>query len=111
MQFKEVIGQKLLKEQLTRGVRENRISHAQLFLGAEGSGNLAMAIAYAQYLVCESPTETDSCGKCPACIKMNKLGHPDVTYSYPIAASKSKDTSDKPKCSDFAADWQSGVLS
>jgi DNA polymerase-3 subunit delta' len=107
MQFKDVIGQQAVKQQLIRTAKENRISHAQLFLGAEGSGNLALAAAYAQYLVCESPNETDSCGKCSACIKMNKLAHPDVSFSYPVAP---KEKMSKPKSSDFADEWRSAVL-
>jgi DNA polymerase III subunit delta' len=106
MQFKDVIGQEALKKQLARTAKENRVSHAQLFLGSEGSGNLALAIAYAQFLVCENAGE-DSCGTCPACIKMNKLSHPDVTFSYPVA---SKDKISKPKSSDFAEEWRTAVL-
>jgi DNA polymerase-3 subunit delta' len=107
VQFKDVIGQEPVKKQLLHAVKENRISHAQLFLGPEGSGNLALAVAYAQYLVCENPSGADSCSKCPACIKMAKLSHPDVTFSYPVA---SKDKISKPKCSDFAEDWRNAVL-
>ncbi|MBA3972176.1 MAG: hypothetical protein H0X46_08535, partial [Bacteroidetes bacterium] len=41
MQFKEIIGQQAIKERLVRSVKEGRISHAQLFLGPQGSGSLA----------------------------------------------------------------------
>ncbi len=53
MQFESVIGQKDTKEQLVQLVRQNRLSHALLFLGKEGSGALALALAFAQYIVCE----------------------------------------------------------
>ncbi|MCK5169038.1 MAG: DNA polymerase III subunit delta, partial [Bacteroidales bacterium] len=62
MQFKEVIGHNKIKEKLINTVKGNRVSHAQLFLGSEGSGNLALAIAYAQYVSCENKQENDSCG-------------------------------------------------
>jgi DNA polymerase III subunit delta' len=107
MQFKEVIGQESVKKQLARTVKENRVCHAQLFLGAEGSGNLALAIAYAQYLVCENPSEHDSCGMCPACIKMKKLSHSDVTFTYPVAP---RDKINKPKSNDFAEDWRNALM-
>jgi DNA polymerase-3 subunit delta' len=107
MQFKEVVGQDNVKRQLIHAAKENRISHAQLFLGSEGSGNLSLAIAYSQYLVCENKTETDSCGKCPACIKMNKLAHPDVTFSYPVAP---RDKISKPKSSDFFDEWRNAII-
>ena len=53
MQFSKVIGQKDLKTQLTQLVQQNRLSHALLFLGKEGSGALSLARAFAQYTVCE----------------------------------------------------------
>src|SRR5689334_10249555 len=101
MHFKDVIGHAGVKQRLIKLVKENRVSHALLFLGSEGSGNLALAIAFAQYLVCEkagsrksgdaalfsdlpiADAMSDSCGECAACLKMQKLVHPDVTFSYP----------------------------
>jgi DNA polymerase-3 subunit delta' len=107
MQFQQVIGQQKIKQRLISGVKENRVSHAQLFLGPEGSGNLAIAIAYAQYLVCEKPGDTDSCGQCSACIKMNKLVHPDVSFSYPVAP---REKISKPKSVDFVEEWRKSVI-
>ena len=45
MQFKHIAGQAAVKQRLINTVNENRVSHAQLFLGPEGSGSLALAIA------------------------------------------------------------------
>ena len=53
MLFSQVIGQKETKEQLVHMVQQNRLSHALLFLGKEGSGALSLAFAMAQYMVCE----------------------------------------------------------
>jgi DNA polymerase-3 subunit delta' len=53
MQFKQIINQQQVKQQLIELVQHNRLSHALLFLGKEGSGALPLAIAFAQYLVCE----------------------------------------------------------
>jgi len=53
MFFKDIIGQTFLKSHLVDMVRNNRISHALLFLGKEGSGALPLAIAFAQFIVCE----------------------------------------------------------
>ena len=53
MQFKNITGQKETKEQLVQMVQHNRLSHALLFLGKEGSGALSLAMAFAQYIVCE----------------------------------------------------------
>ncbi|MDP4185855.1 MAG: RuvB-like domain-containing protein, partial [Bacteroidota bacterium] len=55
MFFKEIVGQEDIKHRLIRSVKEQRISHAQLLAGPEGSGKLALAIAYAQYISCRNP--------------------------------------------------------
>ena len=90
MQFKEIVGQDAVKQRLLNTFRENRVSHAQLFLGPEGSGSLALAVAYAQYLSCEDKQSDDSCGVCSSCRKYQKLLHPDLHFSYPFFA-KHKD--------------------
>lgn len=101
MQFCNIKGHEELKEQLIATVGNNRISHAQLFIGPEGSGSLALAIAYAQYIACENKAEKDSCGICASCQKFNKLIHPDLHFSYPFIAS-GKDS----KASDFIVSWR-----
>lgn len=93
MLFHEIIGQQAVKERLIRSVKEGRISHAQLFLGPEGNGSLALAIAYAQYISCKDKKEDDACGVCPSCVKYNKLIHPDLHFVYPVALSKDVRTS------------------
>ena len=67
MQFKHIAGQAAVKQRLINTVKDNRVSHAQLFLGPEGSGSLALAVAYAQYLSCEDRQPDDSCGVCASC--------------------------------------------
>ena len=47
---KDVIGQSEVKQQLVEMVQHNRLSHALLFLGKEGSGVLSLAMAFAQYV-------------------------------------------------------------
>ncbi|MBC7866631.1 MAG: hypothetical protein H7X88_03765 [Gloeobacteraceae cyanobacterium ES-bin-316] len=53
MLFSKVIGQKETREHLVHMVQQNRLGHALLFLGKEGSGALSLARAMAQYMVCE----------------------------------------------------------
>lgn len=108
MKFADITGHEEIKERLIRSVKENRVSHAQLFLGAEGSGTLALAIAYAQYVNCKNKTENDSCGVCPSCIKISKLIHPDLHFVYPIAATKEHPK--KPISKEFLKEWRSIVL-
>ncbi|MDN3550825.1 ATP-binding protein [Mucilaginibacter aquaedulcis] len=92
MQFKQIVGQAAVKQRLLNTVTENRVSHAQLFLGPEGSGGLPLAIAYAQYLSCEDKQLDDSCGVCSSCRKYEKLMHPDLHFSYPFFAKHKDDT-------------------
>lgn len=89
MRFENIIGHDSVKQHLVRTVQDNRVSHAQLFLGPEGSGSLALAIAYAQFVNCEDKQEADSCGVCASCRKYEKLIHPDLHFSYPFFAKSS----------------------
>ena len=107
MLFKEVIGQKKIKNRLIQTVKDNRVSHAQLFLGPEGSGKLSMALAYAQFINCKNKQENDSCGVCPSCVKYNKLVHPDLHFIYPVATTKEIK---KPQSKEFLGKWREIVL-
>ena len=88
MQFAQVYGLQKIKEQLIRNVQNNRLPHAQLFLGNEGTGKLGLAIALTQYIYCTQRTPTDSCGECSSCRKISTHSHPDVHFTFPVAASK-----------------------
>ncbi len=105
MQLEKIIGHDALKQQLIATVQENRVSHAQLFLGPEGSGALPLAVAYAQYINCENRSASDSCGTCASCLKYEKLIHPDLHFSYPFFAKKSEETS-----STYMEDWRAAFL-
>ncbi len=133
MQFHSITGQKDTKEQLVQMIQHNRLSHALLFLGKEGSGALQLAMAFAQYIVCEKvngkktkaaepslfgepepqpandqlTTFNDSCGECPACKKANELIHPDIHFSYPVITKKA---GEKPISADFIKEWREFVV-
>jgi DNA polymerase III subunit delta' len=107
MFLREVIGQDEIKKNLISSVQQNKVSHAQLFLGKDGYGTLPLALAFAQYLACTNRSDSDSCGKCSNCIKSQKLIHPDIHYSYPVVTKKS---GEKPLSTDFIEDWRKIVL-
>lgn len=88
MRFEEIVGLENKKQQLVNAVKNNNVAHAQLFAGKPGSPNLAMAIAYAAYLNCENPQDSDSCGSCPSCSKNSKYVHPDVHFVFPVSGTK-----------------------
>jgi DNA polymerase-3 subunit delta' len=69
-------------------VKENRISHAQLFLSQAGTHSFALAVAYAQYICCQDRKEDDSCGVCPSCAKFEKLAYPDLHFVFPNCITK-----------------------
>ncbi|MES2133869.1 MAG: DNA polymerase III subunit delta' [Bacteroidota bacterium] len=93
MFFKDIIGQAEVKEKLLHMLKDNRVPHALLFSGPEGSGNLPAAFAFIQYVFCIDKQENDSCGKCPSCLKTAKLAHPDMHLVFPISKSKHVRTS------------------
>ncbi|PCJ28585.1 MAG: DNA polymerase III subunit delta' [Flavobacteriales bacterium] len=104
MQFKNIIGHENVKNRLIKSVNEGRISHAQLFLGPEGCGNLPMAIAYAQYISCQNKTTVDSCGECSSCVKYEKLIHPDLHFAFPVATSAG--VKEKPVSVNYISQWR-----
>lgn len=108
MQFKQVIGQQKVKQQLINSVKNGRIPHAQLFHGPEGSGKLPLAIAYAQYVACLNKTENDSCGTCSSCKKFEKIIHPDLHFAFPVNTTKS--ISKDPVSNDFLELWREFIL-
>jgi DNA polymerase-3 subunit delta' len=87
---------------------ENRVSHAYLFSGHEGSGKLPLAIAFAQYLNCESPVDGDSCGVCNSCKKYSKLIHPDLHFVFPVV--KTGKGASNPVSDSFIKEWREIVL-
>lgn len=110
MQFKDIIGQEDVKRRLRETVRQGRVSHAMLFTGAEGTGALPLALAYAQYVNCRNRTDEDSCGVCPECYRMQRLEHPDCHYIYPVNASKEAVATgradEKPRSEQFLHVWR-----
>ncbi len=114
MRFCEIIGHDKIKERFIQSVKTNRISHAQLFIGTEGNGKLAMAIAYAQYINCTNKQEltnneisSDSCGECPSCKKYDKLIHPDLHFVFPVVKSaKHKE----PVSDNFLKEWREFII-
>ena len=106
MNFAQIPGQKEIIGKLLRSVKEERVSHAQLFSGAEGCGSMALALAYASYISCENRTEHDSCGVCKSCVKYGKLIHPDLHFVFPVI--KSKKFPD-PVSDNYLAEWREFV--
>lgn len=107
MKFSDVIGQEGIKSRLTRSVREQRVPHALMLLGQGGSGNFPLALAFAQYVLCENRGADDSCGSCPSCHKAGQLAHPDLHFVFPVTITRS--VTRNPVSDDFIGEWRNFV--
>lgn len=88
MLFSEVVGQQTAKNNLIQMWQQNHLPHALLICGQSGTGSLPLAIALAQYVFCEQRTPADACGVCASCMKVSKLEHADLHFSFPSIAPK-----------------------
>jgi len=131
MLFNDVIGQQEVKQHLIEMVQQNRLSHALLFLGREGSGALPLAMVFAQYIsllptsnAAPAPQEASLFGeaapaeaKLPSTVaqaddwmqkqasfsKAEQLVHPDIHYSYPVVTKK---PGSPPLSTDYVTEWR-----
>lgn len=86
MKFHDIIGNIKAVNHLRALVDNDKMPHALLIHGVEGTGKLSLARALAQYIHCEHHTsDGDSCGVCPSCRQHMALNHADTIYSFPIA--------------------------
>jgi DNA polymerase-3 subunit delta' len=108
MQFSDLLGQDYIKNHLVSSALAGRIPHAQLFVGPEGSGTLAMAIAYAQFILCQNVGKENQGGNDACNLKFGTLTHPDLHFVYPNVAND--EVKSKPKSGDFIAEWRDFVL-
>lgn len=92
MRFCDIPGHDDVKNRLREMVDDNRIPHAILLEGPEGTAKFAMARAMAQYIHCSNRHDGDSCGTCPSCIQHQAMQHIDTLYSFPVVKIKSKPT-------------------
>jgi DNA polymerase III, gamma/tau subunit dnaX len=110
MQFTDVIGQYEARERLLRLVAEHRVPHAMLFTGPEGSGKLALALAFASYLLgerYEGKSVLDSAAAVTnAEAMLRKFEHPDLHFSYPVIRPRGSSSERKVTSDDFAAEWR-----
>lgn len=108
MLFSEIIGHTAIKTNLLNLCHSERIAHAYLFTGEAGSGVLPLAIAFAQTLCCEHPTDTGACGDCRSCQQFSRLSYPDLHFTFPYIK---KDSNDTRTCVDYVEQFRGLVLS
>lgn len=110
MNFSRVIGQQEAKARLRQLVDEERIPHALMFTGPEGSGKMALALAFASFLLGErwdgrsllqSPSQVAN-----AEAMLAKWQHPDLHFSFPAIKPKNAGSDHKVTSDDYAAEWR-----
>ena len=110
MKRKEVIGQEEVWQRLITMVREDRLPHAIMLCGPQGCGKMALALAFASYLICQNREGHDeACGECRQCKMLEKWGHPDLLFSYPTIKTPNMGTEHKPVSEDFAEEWRNMI--
>ena len=85
--------------------------HALLISGREGSGALTLALTAAQYILCENHTpDGEPCERCPHCLQIHKLQHPDLHFAFPVVNRKGQSGDDSAVSLDYIAEWRDILL-
>ena len=106
MSFADIIGQEEVKQHLMRFLMENKLPHAIMLCGPRGAGKLPLALAFAQTLLCQHPTDDGACGSCSDCQMTSLWAHPDLHFSFPVFKGKS---TDHPVSEDFLPQWREQI--
>ena len=93
----EVIGQQDIWNRLMEMVQENRVPHALMFCGPQGCGKLAVALAFASYLLGDSPM-------------LRKWEHPDLHFTFPTIKTSEMSGDHTPVSLDFMKEWREMLL-
>lgn len=71
-------------DQLMLAARQERLAHALLLSGPDGSGIKQFALEFSRYLLCTAPTHVGApCEKCRGCLLHNAGNHPDTRLLEP----------------------------
>ena len=111
MLFKDITGQQAAAQQLRDAIDNDRMPHALLISGREGSGALTLALTAAQYILCENHTpDGEPCERCPHCLQVHKLQHPDLHFAFPVVNRKGQSGDDSAVSLDYIAEWRDILL-
>lgn len=88
MGFSDIKGQSFAVTLIQRAIENNRLASTYLFYGPKGVGKELAARVFAKALNCEELTG-DACDRCRSCTHIDKKGHPDINWFYPVGASRS----------------------
>jgi DNA polymerase-3 subunit delta' len=91
MAWNTIINQQRVRNLLRRMLEQQRLPHALLFFGPEGSGKSAMAVELARVVNCEQGV-TDACGSCQSCLSFDTLRHPRLRLIFPLPSKDDEDS-------------------
>lgn len=77
--FSQVIGHREVIGHLQKGIQENKVSHAYILAGEQGSGKRLLADIFSNTLQCQKGS-IEPCGTCPSCIQAAGGNQPDIIY-------------------------------
>jgi DNA polymerase-3 subunit delta' len=79
--FSEIIGHEQIISHMKNAIESDKVSHAYIFNGPEGSGKMMLAEAFAMALQCEADDGTEKpCMKCRSCHQSEAHNQPDIIY-------------------------------
>ena len=92
-------------------VKEGRLPHALLFCGPEGVGKMALAMAFASYLLTNPDGEDNgSIDTTNALAMLRKWEHPDLHFSYPTIKRSNMSSDHQPISNDFTQEWHEMIM-
>ncbi len=77
--FSKIIGHEKIKEYFQNAITMDKVSHAYILNGADKSGKMMLAEAFATALQCEKG-EASACGECHSCKQAESKNQPDIIY-------------------------------
>lgn len=102
----EVIGQDGAMARLTQMADNNKLPHALLFTGPEGCGKMAVALAFASYLLCDGSKRINpNLNIANARAMAERMEHPDLHFTFPTIKLPSMGSSHQPISLDFIKEW------
>lgn len=111
MDFSDVIGQDAVSNRLVQMVKEDRLPHALLFCGPEGTGKMALAMAFACYLLAgDEAADAVPTSVSNARAMLRQWEHPDLHFSYPTIKLPGMSSEHQPVSSDFAKEWHDLIM-
>ncbi|MBQ9286405.1 MAG: DNA polymerase III subunit delta [Bacteroidaceae bacterium] len=106
-----LIGQDATWQRLLADLRADRVPHALMLCGPAGSGKMALALAFAEALLCQHPhSDGSACGECTSCRMAAKLEHPDLHFTFPFVKGQRIKNAEDAISDHYIKEWRTRVL-